>query len=278
MQHDDYADTGLGKAAEYVSRYTPSLLQPVLRSRLRAGLLPEGGGELPFEGADLWTAWELSWLDRDGKPEVAVAQIRVPCQSRAVVESKSLKLYLGSYAQTPFASTYDVARTLEADLSVTVGGQVVVDLLSLNQTVQAGVGVFPGESLDTLRVGDFVYMPDPGLLSVADENRIVSETLHTNLFRSLCPATGQPDIASVQVVYSGPLIDRESLLRYLVSFREYPGFHERCVEKIFLELMERCSPRELSVHARYLRRGGIDINPYRSTGKGIPAQIRLARQ
>jgi 7-cyano-7-deazaguanine reductase len=277
MQEDDFADTGLGKTAEYVSRYTPSLLQPVLRSRLRAGLLSEGG-ELPFEGADLWTAWELSWLDRDGKPELAVAQIRVPCQSRAIIESKSLKLYLGSYAQTPFASTYDVARTLEADLSVTVGGQVVVDLLSLNQVVQAGVGVFPGESLDTLRIGDFVYMPDPGLLAVHDGNRIVSETLHTNLFRSLCPVTGQPDIASVQIAYSGPLIDRESLLRYLVSYREYPGFHERCVEKIFLEILERCAPRELSVHARYLRRGGIDINPFRSTGKSIPAHTRLARQ
>ena len=208
MQEDKFADTGLGKPAEYVSRYTPSLLQPVLRTRLRAGLLPEGK-DLPFEGADLWTAWELNWLDRDGKPEVAVAQIRVPCQSRAVAESKSLKLYLGSFAQTPFASTYDVARTLESDLSVTVGGQVVVDLLSLNQIVQAGVGVFPGESLDTLRIGDFVHMPDPGLLTVADEKRIVTETLHTNLFRSLCPVTGQPDIASVQVAYSGSLIDEK---------------------------------------------------------------------
>jgi 7-cyano-7-deazaguanine reductase len=277
MANSDFTDTLLGRRAEYVAQYTPSLLHPVLRSRLRQGLLLDED-QLPFEGADLWTAWELSWLDRDGKPEVGVAQIRVPASSRAVVESKSLKLYLGSFSQTPFTSAYDVVRTLESDLSVTVGAQVVVDLLSLNQALAAGLSTLPGECLDTLKVEGFVYRPDALLLERVEDGRVAAESLYTNLFRTLCPVTGQPDIASLQVTYSGTRIDRASLLRYLVSFREYAGFHEHCVERIFLDIMDRCRPRDLSVYARYTRRGGIDINPFRSTGKTIPPHTRLARQ
>jgi 7-cyano-7-deazaguanine reductase len=277
MQANDYQDTLLGRPTAVVSQYTPSLLTPIARDRLRTGLLVDAD-ELPFEGADLWTAWELTWLDRDGKPEVGVAQIRVPCSSRAVIESKSLKLYLCSYSQTPFASAYDVVRTLETDLSVTAGAQVVVDLLSLNQAMVAGVGSFPGESLDTLKVSGFVYRPDAGLLEVVENGRVAAESLHTHLFRTVCPVTGQPDIGSVQVTYSGTQIDRAGLLRYLVSYREYAGFHEHCVERIFLDIMDRCRPKDLSVYARYTRRGGIDINPFRSTGKTIPGHTRLARQ
>ena len=277
MNQDEFADTALGKRSEAVSQYTPSLLFPVDRSRMRGDLIPPGG-ELPFEGVDLWTAWELTWLDRDGKPEVGVLQISVPCDSRAIVESKSLKLYLGSFAQTPFASAYDVVRTLESDLSVTVGAQVVVDLLTISQATQAGIASLTGESLDTIRIAAPVYQPDAGLLQRLETGRMVSETLHTNLFRSLCPVTGQPDIASVQISYTGPRIEHEDLLRYLVSFRDYPGFHEHCVERIFVDILARCRPRELSVYARFLRRGGIDINPFRSTGKAAPSPTRLLRQ
>ncbi len=277
MNHDDFSDTALGKRSAAVSQYTPSLLFPIDRSRVRAQLGVRAE-ELPFFGADLWTAWELTWLDRDGKPEVGVLQVRVPCESRAIVESKSLKLYLGSFAQTPFASAYDVVRTLESDLSVTVGAQVVVDLLSLNQVTQAGVSGLMGESLDSIRIASPVYHPDAALLERIETGRMVTETVHTNLFRSLCPVTGQPDMASVQISYTGPRIEHEDLLRYLVSYRDHPGFHEYCVEKIFLDLMERCRPRELSVSARFLRRGGIDINPFRSTGKIMPAVVRLVRQ
>jgi 7-cyano-7-deazaguanine reductase len=277
MAYNDFTDTELGRRSEYVSQYTPSLLYPILRDRLRTGLLVDAG-QLPFEGADLWTAWELSWLDRDGKPEVGVAQLRVPVASRAVVESKSLKLYLNSFSQSPFASAYDVVRTLESDLSVTVGAQVVVDLLTLNQAVSAGVSNLPGECLDTLKTENFVYRPDAGLLGRIEDGRAVAESLYTNLFRTLCPVTGQPDIGSLQITYSGTRIDRAGLLRYLVSYREYEGFHEHCVERIFLDIMDRCRPRDLSVYARYNRRGGIDINPFRSTGKTIPPHTRLARQ
>ena len=277
MNQDEFNDTELGKRSEAVSQYTPSLLFPIDRSRMRGDLIAPGS-ELPFEGVDLWTAWELTWLDRDGKPEVGVLQISVPCDSRAIVESKSLKLYLGSFAQTPFASAYDVVRTLESDLSVTVGAQVVVDLLTISQATQAGVASLTGESLDTIRIAAPVYHPDAGLLQRLETARLVSETLYTNLFRSLCPVTGQPDMASVQISYTGPRIEHEDLLRYLVSFRDYPGFHEHCVERIFVDILARCRPRELSVYARFLRRGGIDINPFRSTGKAVPSPTRLVRQ
>ncbi len=277
MNQDEFSDTELGKRSEAVSQYTPSLLFPIDRSRMRGHLIAPGS-ELPFEGVDLWTAWELTWLDRDGKPEVGVLQISVPCDSRAIVESKSLKLYLGSFAQTPFASAYDVVRTLESDISVTVGAQVVVDLLTIGQATQVGIASLTGESLDTIRIAAPVYQPDADLLQRPETERMVSETLHTNLFRSLCPVTGQPDMASVQISYTGPRIEHEDLLRYLVSFRDYPGFHEHCVERIFVDILARCRPRELSVYARFLRRGGIDINPFRSTGKAVPSPTRLVRQ
>ena len=277
MDNGGFDDTPLGKRVETVARYTPSLLCPIERQRLRQGLLLDPR-KLPFDGWDLWTAWELSWLDRDGKPEVGVAQIRVPCQSRAVFESKSLKLYLNSFSQTAFASAYDVTRTLESDLSVTAGAPVAVDLQSLAHVQHAGIGNFTGECLDALAVKVEIYRPDSGLLGVVDNSRIVTESVYTNLLRSLCPVTGQPDIGSIQISYSGMRIAHAALLRYLVSFREHQGFHEQCVERIFLDILDRCRPRELSVYARYNRRGGIDINPCRSTEKGIPSHLRLARQ
>ncbi|MCP5319590.1 MAG: NADPH-dependent 7-cyano-7-deazaguanine reductase QueF [Pseudomonadales bacterium] len=278
MSDGNFDDTPLGRRVEAVSCYTPSLLHPIQRQRLREGLLPDPE-RLPFDGCDLWTAWELSWLDRDGKPEVGVVQIRVPCRSYAVFESKSLKLYLNSFSQTAFASAYDVARTLESDLSVTAGMPLVVDLLTLVHAQHAGIGNFTGECLDTLPVTVDVYRPDAELLGVVENSRIVTESVYSNLLRSLCPVTGQPDIGSIQISYSGMRIDHEALLRYIVSYREHQGFHEQCVERIFLDILHHCRPRELSVYARYNRRGGIDINPFRSTVNASPShQLRLARQ
>jgi len=277
MDSNTFYDTPLGRPSAYVSQYTPSLLFPIVRERLRHGLLLDAE-QLPFQGADLWTAWELSWLDRDGKPEVGVAQLRVPANSRAVFESKSLKLYLASFSQTVFSSAYDVVRTLEMDLSVTVGADVAVDMLSMSQALQAGIGTFPGECLDTLKITAPVYLPDAGILEVVEDGRVAAESVYSNLLHTLCPVTGQPDIGSIQIIYSGTRINRESLLRYIVSFREHPGFHEQCVERIFLDIMDRCRPRDLTVYARYNRRGGIDINPFRSTGKSIPPHTRLVRQ
>lgn len=275
---EGFDDTPLGRNVPAVSQYTPSLLYPIERGRMRAGLLPASSA-LPFDGHDQWTAWELSWLDRDGKPEVAVLQIRVPCRSRAVFESKSLKLYLNSFSQTVFSSAYDVTRTLESDLSVTTGAAVAVDLLTLKQVQQAGIGSFTGECLDTLDVTIRQYQPDPGLLAVVENSRIVTETVYSNLLRSLCPVTCQPDIGSLQITYTGMRIDHAALLRYIVSYREHQAFHEQCVERMFLDLLKYCRPLELGIQARYNRRGGIDINPWRSTAHAPPATaLRLARQ
>lgn len=274
---DAFTDTPLGRQVDVVNQYTPSLLCPIARARMRAHLDLDAH-VLPFEGADLLTAWELTWLDRDGKPEVGVLQIRVPCSSRAVIESKSLKLYLVSFSQTVFATPYDVVRTVESDLSVTAGAPVVVELLSMAQALQGGVGTFTGDCLDALRVPLNRYEPDAGLLELVHDGHPARETVYSNLFRSVCPVTGQPDLASIQIQYEGTRIRNESLLRYLVSFREHRGFHEQCVERIFRDIQAICRPRELTVYARFLRRGGIDINPWRSTGRSIPPHLRVARQ
>lgn len=275
--NDTFDDSPLGRKVAAVLHYDPTLLYPIERLRLRQELLADPD-RLPFDGCDLWTAWELSWLDRRGKPEVAVARIRVPCRSPAIIESKSLKLYLNSFSQTPFAAVHDVVQTLRADLSKTAGVAVEVDLPSLVQVQRQGLSVPEGECLDALPVEVDRYQRDPDLLVVAGEGRIVTESLHSNLLHSLCPVTGQPDIGSIQIGYTGERIDHASLLRYIVSYREHQDFHEQCVERIFLDIMERCSPRELSVCAYYNRRGGIDINPFRSTSRSLPPRLRLARQ
>lgn len=274
----DFDGSPLGREVAAVSRYTPSLLYPIERHRLRRELLPDPQ-PLPFTGCDQWTAWELSWLDSLGKPEVRVVQLSVPCESPAIFESKSLKLYLNSFSQSSFASANDVACAIESDLSAIAGAPVAVELLTLDRVQHAGLGNFSGRCLDVLPVGVNTYRPDAGLLTLSNGAPSVSETLHSHLLHSVCPVTGQPDIGSVQISYTGPRIEPESLLRYIVSYREQQGFHEQCVERIFLDLLERCCPSELSVCARYNRRGGIDINPFRSTVDAAPLQqLRLARQ
>lgn len=267
----------LGRATEYVSVYSPELLYPIARSesRINLGL---SGGDLPFFGTDIWTGYEVSWLDEGGKPQVVLAQFQVPCDSEFIVESKSFKLYLNSFNQTRFSAMEQVRERMLADLSNVAGAPVGVTLTPLAQLHGTSVGQPGGECLDALPLNVSHYHPEPALLKV-DDTREVEETLYSDLLKSNCPVTGQPDWASVQISYRGGAIDRTALLAYIISFREHQDFHEHCVERMFVDLMARCQPRYLSVFARYTRRGGLDINPFRSSDPTAqPEPVRLVRQ
>ena len=265
----------LGKPAPYRDQYDPSLLYPIPRADKRHEL--GIGAQAPFFGADLWTAYELTWLDQGGKPQVALATLDVPVVSPSIIESKSMKLYLGSFAQTRLAGMTEVAATIERDLSLACGAPVGVTLRGPTAFTGQSIRELEGESLDDLPVACDVYDVDPSLLTANGD--IVTQTLTSRLFRSVCPVTAQPDIASVQVTYRGPRIDREGLLRYLVSYRCHAGFHEHCVERIFTDIGARCRPAELTVLARFTRRGGLDINPFRTNaGVANPDNVRTARQ
>lgn len=265
----------LGHATDYPDHYAPAQLFPVSRAPQRAAL--GIGARLPFAGIDQWTAYELTWLDDRGKPQVALASFGVPIDSPSIIESKSMKLYLGSFAQTRCASAADLAATIGRDLSAAAGAPVAVALQGPETFGAQTMRELEGESLDDLPVACDAYDVDPGLLAAGGDP--VAQTLTTNLFRSVCPVTGQPDIASLQIAYQGPRIDREALLRYLVSYRCHAGFHEHCVERIFVDVAARCRCETLTVLARFTRRGGIDINPFRSNaGLPAPPNVRNARQ
>jgi 7-cyano-7-deazaguanine reductase len=260
----------LGQATGYPDRYDPSILFAVPRAPQRADI--GIGSALPFTGADVWTAYEHTWLDARGKPRIAVLSIAVPIDSAYIVESKSMKLYLGSYAQTRFADVSKVLAAIEMDLSAATGGAVEVAVLR-----SARIAALPGVSIDDEDLAMDRYEVDPSLLHAGGET--VSEALRSDLFRSVCPVTGQPDYASVAIAYRGPRIDRAALLRYLVSYRLHAGFHEHCAERIFTDVARRCACESLTVHARFTRRGGIDINPFRTNaGEPVPANVRTARQ
>ena len=269
----------LGRTVAYPRTYEPSLLFPIARAQGRAALGIAGAP--PFAGHDRWHAYELSWLDGRGRPVVDTATFLVPADSPSLIESKSLKLYLNSFNGTRFASRDEVLARIAADLSAAAGAPVRVD--AGLPPVDAGDGALPGApaavSLDALDVACDQYdAPNPALLS-ADDDVIVDEVLHSALLKSNCPVTGQPDWASIRIACRGPRIDRAGLLRYLVSFREHAGFHEQCVEQVFVDLSARCRPQALSVEARYTRRGGLDINPWRATaGLAAPAAARDPRQ
>jgi 7-cyano-7-deazaguanine reductase len=265
----------LGRPADYRDRYDPGLLFPMPRAPQRAAL---GLGQtLPFSGADLWTAYELSWLDARGKPAVAIASLRVPAESPAIVESKSLKLYLNSFSQTAFAAVAAVEGALAADLGRAFGAQVGVTLAGPGEFARQRLAELDGESIDDLAIDVQDYAPRPDLLAAG--GAMVDESLASQLFKSNCPVTGQPDWGSVQVRYRGPRIDRAGLLGYLVSYRQHAGFHEHCVERIFVDIRARCRPERLTVYARFTRRGGVDINPFRSDWEPPPATgVRTARQ
>ena len=273
----------LGKATTYADRYDPALLFPMPRSTARAALGLTGN--LPFLGADLWTAFELSWLTPRGKPQVALAHITVPCESANIIESKSLKLYLGSFNNTRFADAAEVQARLRADLTEAAwrGGVVQsgvgVKLVAADLFDREPIHELDGLSLDRLDLDCDLYNPAPELLTSATEEAPVSEVLTSNLLRSNCPVTGQPDWGSVQISYFGPQIDQAGLLRYIVSFRQHNGFHEDCVERMFMDISQRCKTHRLAVYARYTRRGGLDINPFRTSyPQALPTNVRMARQ
>lgn len=268
--------TPLGKASEYVSVYSPELLSPIPRqeSRNELGLAERG---LPFNGADLWTAYEISWLNPSGKPLVALGYFSVPCESPYLIESKSLKLYLNSFNQSRFDNIEAVRKVISTDLSAAAGAPVKVEL-ELVHLAKPNFAEWIGENIDHLDVQIDHYQHNPELLECAAAEADVEESLYSHLLKSNCPVTGQPDWASLLVRYQGAAIDREGLLKYIVSFRQHEGFHESCVEQIFMDIMERCKPRKLTVAARYTRRGGLDINPFRSNCGEVIEDVRLLRQ
>ena len=242
-------------------------------------------GQPMFVGADLWTAYELSWLNLRGKPQVSLGRFVVPCESTHLVESKSLKLYLNSFNNSRFESLAQVRDTLQKDLSEAVwrGGPVQsgvgVQILSSDQFAREQVQELDGVDLDRLDLDCNVFQPAPDLLKSALDEQPVTETLTSQLLKSNCLVTGQPDWGSVSISYSGPQIDQAGLLQYIVSFRNHNEFHEHCVERIFMDIWTRCQPSKLTVYARYTRRGGVDINPWRSShSQALPANLRTARQ
>ena len=273
----------LGQSTAYSDLYDASLLFPIPRLQSRQGLgLTDA---LPFLGADLWTAYELSWLNQKGKPQVALAEIVVPCESTHLIESKSLKLYLGSFSNTRFEDANAVQKAIVTDLSSAtwqggvIGASVGVKLLKPDEFDRQGVQELEGLNLDRLDLDCSMYTPCPDYLQSTHDEAPVQEVLSSRLLRSNCPVTGQPDWGSVQVNYFGPPIDHAGLLRYIVSFRQHTGFHEHCVERMFMDIWSRCRPHSLSVYARYTRRGGLDINPFRSSSpQPLPRNTRHARQ
>ncbi|KPX14857.1 putative proteinPH-dependent 7-cyano-7-deazaguanine reductase [Pseudomonas syringae pv. delphinii] len=267
----------LGKSSEYIATYTPSLLFPIPRAAKWAelGLTAQ---TLPYKGVDFWNCYELSWLLLSGKPVVAIAEFSIPADSPNIIESKSFKLYLNSLNQTAFDDAARVQATLEKDLSAAAGKPVGVRIRSLAEIEGEVVAALPGVCIDELDITVSSYdRPQPELLR-CDDSQVIEETVHSHLLKSNCPVTSQPDWGSVVVEYRGAALDHASLLAYIVSFRQHSDFHEQCVERIFLDLQRLLKPEKLTVYARYVRRGGLDINPYRSTEVLDVDNRRLARQ
>jgi len=268
----------LGKETQYDNSFDAKLLQGVPRSLNRDSL--ELGNELPFTGQDIWTGYELSWLNLKGKPVVAMAQFSLPYDSEFLVESKSFKLYLNSFNQHRFTDASAVEQQLIKDLSDCAKGSVAVEVILAEQFATQQIVAAQGQCIDELDITIDNYQFDPLLLAnaVTPSDDIVVERLHSNLLKSNCLITNQPDWGTVEIHYRGPKINQEALLRYIISFRQHNEFHEQCVERIFVDLVKYCRCEQLSVYARYTRRGGLDINPFRSNFETPPANLRQARQ
>lgn len=274
---DELKSLTLGQKTEYKHSYEPELLQAVPRSLNRDDL--DLGDKLPFVGCDVWTLYELSWLNQNGLPQVAVGDVTLPATSPNLVESKSFKLYLNSFNQTKFTSWDDVTRTLIKDLSACAGGDVKVEIHPVQTYSQQPIVDMTGECIDNQDIVIDNYEFDANYLQSSTSEELVEEILHSHLLKSNCLITNQPDWGSVEISYVGNKIDREKLLRYLISFRQHNEFHEQCVERIYTDIMKFCKPSSLTVFARYTRRGGLDINPFRSSHTEKPAHnLRLARQ
>ncbi|MBB5392249.1 MULTISPECIES: NADPH-dependent 7-cyano-7-deazaguanine reductase QueF [unclassified Herbaspirillum] len=269
----------LGKSSAYPGAYDPGLLFPIARAPKRAEL--QIAGTLPFFGVDIWTAYEISWLNLRGKPQIAIATFTVPADSPNIIESKSFKLYLNSFNQERLESSAQLLEKLRTDLSAAAGAAVQAALTEPAQFGQLQFGELGGLPLDRLDVEiEASAHPDASILRAAQDEAVVEETFVSHLLKSNCPVTGQPDWGSVQIHYVGAPIDQEMLLKYIIGFREHNEFHEQCVERIFVDIMRRCKPQKLAVYARYTRRGGLDINPWRSNFSSghAPSQLRNARQ
>lgn len=249
----------LGKKTAGVTTYDNKLLYPIARS------------ENSIYGVDIWNIYELSWLNLKGKPEIAMLELIVPASSPNIVESKSLKLYLTSFSDTKFASIKKVVATIKKDLTAVIGTDIMLNIVSKFITKD-----FSGVCLDDYDITCDIYNVHPKFLTT--EKKLITETLYSHLLKSNCPVTGQPDWGSIQISYTGPKINHAGLLKYIISFRHQQEFHEQCIERMFTDIMRHCQPQKLTVYGRYTRRGGIDINPYRSTTKGLPGNQRLPRQ
>ena len=268
----------LGKPATYQAEYNPALLFPIARQPKRDEL--GIAGTLPFFGIDIWNAYEVSWLNLRGKPQVAIATIMAPADSPNIIESKSFKLYLNSFNQTRLAGPDALLELLRADLSAGFGAPVQIALTLPDAFAKVRMGELEGLLLDRLDIEVSDYTPNSALLHAHQEESAVEETFVSHLLKSNCLVTGQPDWGSVQIHYVGAPIDQEGLLQYLIGFRTHNEFHEQCVERIFIDILRHCKPHKLAVYARYTRRGGLDINPWRSnftTGQR-PTNLRSARQ
>jgi len=308
----------LGKDVSYPKGYDASLLFPMPRLDARRTLGLAGvpsqvtaASDLPFKGFDLWNAYELSWLNAKGLPKVALLRLKVPCTSPYIIESKSFELYLNSFNQTRFETVHHVFDLLRNDLARALAAEIELELVGPDQFANETIAEFVGVDLDKLDVAIDCYVPDAALLKLTGEaskmavasgatdiqaplnvshaqptsaepnvlGTSISETVFSRLLKSNCPVTDQPDWACIQIEYTGPAIDHTSLLKYIVSYRMHNGFHEHCVEKIFVDILKQCSPTSLSVYARYTRRGGLDINPWRATFDVTPPALgRSARQ
>lgn len=269
----------LGKASAYKTEYDPTLLFPIPRQAKRTEIGLDEGKALPFFGVDIWNAYEVSWLNLKGKPQVALATFIIPADTPNIVESKSFKLYLNSFNQTKLASAEALQQMLQRDVSAATGGTVQVRLVTEADLGTQKMGELDGLLLDRLDIETDIYEPDPTLLKADQEESPVEESLVSHLLKSNCLVTGQPDWGSVQIRYVGAPIDQEGLLKYLISFRNHNEFHEQCVERIFTDVMRMCKPVKLVVYARYTRRGGLDINPFRTNfNTPWPDNRRNARQ
>ena len=270
----------LGQASQYPDQYDPSLLFPIPRSENRAKLGIEPNQALPFVGVDIWNAYELSWLNQRGKPQIALAEFQVPADSPNMIESKSFKLYLNSLNSARFENEDAVRERIITDLSAVAGSKVSTRIYPTDVVAKKGMQEMTGVLIDRLDIEvDPNLSADPGLLGVNDSFGPIEQCLVSHLLKSNCPVTGQPDWASVQIRYQGRPILEEGLLRYLIGFRQLGEFHEHCVETIFSDIKRQCKPEKLSVYARYTRRGGLDINPFRTDHNAPwPDNTRHARQ
>lgn len=264
----------LGNKTPYIETYSPDLLFPVPRSLARSKIGLDFC--LPFSGVDLWSGFEISWLNNKGKPQVASAEFSFSCTSPNIVESKSFKLYLNSFNDSRFNSYNEVKQIISTDLSKTVASDVHVDLFTLDELKNKPLEDFQGVCLDSLEIETSTYHVDCNLLKTEPVH--IEEAVYTHLLKSNCLATGQPDWGSLYIKYEGPQIDHTSLLKYIISFRKHAGFAEHCVEQIYMDLLQKCRPNKLTVYARYTRRGGLDINPFRSNFEAPPLNIRQHRQ